>query len=83
MIEADARALWAVRVLDAWESKTRQSPFRTQPDSRVSPPSRGWHCHAPCEAGYPFCRFGLTPDAARLATAIALVAADPSLETEP
>ncbi len=76
---ADARALWAVRVLDAWEERVRQVPFRTAPDTRVFPPSRGWECAAPCEAAYGKEGYGPTPDAARLAAALAVL---PSLDAD-
>ena len=66
---AAAQALWAVNVLDAWEARVRQVPFRTAPDNSVSPPSRGWECCAPCEEGYGKTGYGPTPHAARLAAA--------------
>ena len=64
-LEADARALWAVRVLDAWAAKqpgrpTSPSPNRTEHgDWWVWITAGGYH-------------IGPDPDAARLAAATAL-----------
>jgi hypothetical protein len=82
---ADARALWAVRVLDAWASRDDERYVSFGPQYGGPSPGnlgghycslrRNDHRDAELREGY----FGTTPDAARLAAAEALVAADPSL----
>jgi hypothetical protein len=73
-LEADARALWAVRVLDAAAYHLARLCY-----TRFSA-GYGWrteyeHNHVPV-AGHDF---SATPDAARIAAAEALVAEDPAL----
>jgi hypothetical protein len=72
-LEADARAIWAVRVLDArglrWQCVDYHGPYAVDPSKR-------YRCEVGTQAAYE----AETPDAARIAAAEALVAADPSLE---
>lgn len=67
--QADARALWAVRVLDALAGRSDGRSWRTT------------HNGQSCECMFPghVARSGPTPDAARIAAAEALVEEDPSL----
>ncbi len=67
---ADARALWAVRVLDA-EAIKRRGRVRSPEPEQLTPEFYAWWCNGAC---------GASPAAARIAAATALVAADPSLE---
>ncbi len=75
-IEADARALWAVRVLDAYTVKmpAGYSPPVAMPAELLG---QGWVVFVEADPW-----FGDTPDAARIAAATALVAADPSLDPD-
>jgi hypothetical protein len=71
-LEADARALWAVRVLDAWQVRYPDNhAFATYIAAHGD-----WRCgsHSYYQSGN-----GKTPDAARIAAAEALVAEDPTL----
>ena len=86
-LAVDARALWAVRVLDAWSDRnpgelsptTGKRPLR--PDVEESGAVHrvaGEYCVWIGSATY----WGPTPDAARIAAAEALIAADPSLDPD-
>lgn len=72
-LEADARALWAVRVLDAWAEQAPDYPFMTtrgEPDE-----AERWCCwreSADCEGEVQCYFYAPTPDAARIAAATAL-----------
>lgn len=71
----NTRSLWAMRVLDAWAAKHSCDPFKTHPYQAGTE----WHC----VSAYECRRFTAdSADAARLAAATALVAADPSLDGE-
>jgi hypothetical protein len=80
-LAADARALWAVRVLDRWTAidPAKRSWMTT------GHPAQQFSCKLTdlvgrCEPARPLPRFVAdTPDAARIAAADALVAEDPSL----
>jgi hypothetical protein len=62
---ADVRALWAVRVLDAWASYNSCDPFKTHPYQG----GHEWHC----VSAYECRRFKATsPGAARFAAAQAV-----------
>lgn len=66
---ADARALWSVRVLDAWADAKSCDPFKT---ARLG---GEWHCtsaYGPKTLGIGQRFIGSTPDAARLAAALAV-----------
>ena len=106
--EADARALWAVKVLDAWANKTGKAwslsrsmnaseheAFFARPDNAAYYATRGGPpAHAPVSWAVSEVDAreyeplggnlgdGPAPDAARLAAATALVAADPSLDPD-
>lgn len=72
---ADARALWAVRVLDAWADAKSCDPFKT---ARLG---GEWHCtsaYGPKTLGIGQRFIGSTPDAARLAAADAVYPALPT-----
>ena len=80
-LEADTRAIWAVRVLDAYaETAPKEWQYPHEP-LRNSP--------SPCRLSSTYCvtwlggaAYGNTRDAARIAAATALVAADPSLDPD-
>ncbi len=71
----DARALWAVRVLDAWQKAhvMRAEPFRCYApfDLEVDAPLN-WLCTANADDGVSRRFLALTPDAARFAAAEAV-----------
>lgn len=69
--QADARALWAVRVLDAWQLARPHRGYMTSP--------LGVTLYGTAERATYHDR---DPDAARIAAATALVAADPSLDPD-
>ncbi len=74
-LRADARALWAVRVLDAWQQENvmRAEPFRCYApfDMEVDAPLN-WLCTANADDGVSRRFLALTPDAARLSAALAV-----------
>jgi hypothetical protein len=80
-----AEAAWAVKVLDAWASRDEERYVSFGPQYGGPSPGnlgghycslrRNDHRDAELREGY----FGTTPDAARIAAARALAAADPSL----
>jgi hypothetical protein len=72
-LEADARALWAVRVLDRWAERNAERALSPEQADPVT--SDVW---AVFESGE-IIATGATPDAARIAAAEALVAEDPTL----
>lgn len=78
--KADARGLWAVRVLDAWQAANPDAhAFATCYLRDLPIPARKWKC---VSFSHPGMFFGPDPDAARIAAATALVAADPSLDPD-
>ena len=72
--EADARARWAVRVLDAWAEE--------HICSYIVAPTIGIQCAWNVYLSPEYVYRSDTPDAARIAAATALVAADPSLDPD-
>ena len=87
VLEADARALWAVRVLDAWRKALHGRRVEESTHSDTCSLCELWDN----EQGFGVTEFGLRvqeahtgadPDAARIAAATALVAADPSLDPD-
>lgn len=66
---ADARALWAVRVLDAW---AESNGGWWQVDTFLTPGLKGWTCEYSAPRDKRGVRSGPTPDAARLAAAEAV-----------
>jgi hypothetical protein len=73
-LEADARALWAVRVLDAWASKPGLC-WKLE-CSHGSYRVTHWSAY---DSEHGLLGGGPTPDSARIAAAKALMAEDPSL----
>lgn len=71
-IESDARALWAVRVLDRWADLEETRSWE------VYRMRNGWEIELRADQASSFHQEA-TPDAARIAAAEALVAEDPSL----
>lgn len=74
-VEADARSLWAVRVLDRWAELTRSLNWASWPDCGPN----GYGCCVTFIDDTTRDYYGPTPDAARTAAAEALVAEDASL----
>lgn len=78
-IEADARALKAVRVLDAWAATKRGNRWQLKNYSDDVAPAY-WVVNAYDDEYESECEWaGPAPDAARIAAADALLANDPSL----
>jgi hypothetical protein len=76
-LEADARALWAVRVLDRWAERSRFKRYTcSRADTAPYLCQRFWMVGDEKRVAQ---HFAPTPDAARIAAAEALVAEDPSL----
>ncbi len=72
---ADARALWSVRVLDAWQKENvmRAEPFRCYaPFNLEVDAPLNWLCTANADDGVSRRFLALTPDAARHAAALAV-----------
>jgi hypothetical protein len=83
-LEADARALWAVRVLDLWQAKHTPLAECWHTTHTVNGRLDWFRCNvfrhaAKCERERVCFEDGPTPDAARIAAAKALVAEDPTL----
>ncbi len=76
-LEADARALWAVRVLDRWAKGSKALEWRVTDCSEqvCCTLQRTVNGGQVADTDY----YGPTPDAARIAAAEALVAEDPTL----
>ncbi len=76
--QADARALWAVRMLDEW-AESRAAWYTVTPDYMGE-----WRCTTYPDGEVPGAKhyFGQTPDAARIAAAEALVVAHPELDPD-
>ncbi len=74
MNPTDARALWAVRVLDAFEDDVpgHLGPSAPTRDMKRKPAQRWRVFGAWTIAGVRSCHYGPTPDAARLAAALAV-----------
>jgi hypothetical protein len=76
-LEADARALWAVRVLDAWAMRVSMRAIHVEHYGAAGA-HPGWSCRLWLWGSRPDVHcFAAAPDAARIAAAEALVAEHP------
>ena len=75
-----ARALWAVRVLDAWALRNSGFAFKTDTAPNDCDTREPWICGVAMSRKHRhLARRGVSPGAARISAAEALLAADPTL----